>query len=280
LKILFEKLNFPHSTSIRALEVSGFNSPYSYHPEYEIVYILSGNGTRLIGQKPEPFEAGEVVLLGPNVYHWWKPNDNPRLVDQEIAIVIQWSAQLFETFSALPELKVLKTIEDLANQGVFYGSDTQHPIREKIKKMINIEECYRIPLLIEILLDMNNISSQKTLHGQIRKANEDLPPIIERSVVYILEHLHSNLTLAGVAEKFNLSIAHFSRLFKKSTDLSFPRFINKHRVSAICQAMEQSDLNIAELAFSYGYENLSTFNRVFKENMGITPLKYRKRQYN
>jgi AraC-like DNA-binding protein len=280
LRIHFEKVSFPSESSLRVSKGTGFDAPYSYHPEYEIVYIISGSGTRLIGQKTEYFEGGEVVLLGPNLYHWWKPADNPRHREQEKAIVIQWPEKLFEKMHKLPEMKQLKKLEMKSLEGIFFDRVTCKTLIPLIEKLYSAKENFRIPYLIEILLTMSEVKTTRGLSGKINKTCDNNPPLIEQAVVYILKNLNENIKMENVAGKFHLSEAHFSRLFKKSTGMSFPKFINKNRIFSICQAMDNEELNIAQLAFSFGYENLSTFNKAFKEIMGITPLKYRKINYN
>ncbi len=281
MRVRYEKVNFPTDTSILVVDVDGFGAPYSYHPEYEIVYILSGNGTRLIGQKPEMFEAGDLVLLGPNVYHWWKPNDNPRKIDEEKAIVVQWDQNLIKnSLIKFPELNCLKKLEADSLHGLHFKGIQFNSLREKILDLKNLKPNYRFIKLVEILCDMSEANDIIKLDGHIGNPNKNSPPIIERAIVYILENLNKNITQESVAHHFNLSNAHFSRIFKKSTGLSFPHFLHHNRISAICQAMHHSEQNIAELAFTFGYDNLSTFNRAFKEKMGITPLTYRKTHYN
>jgi AraC-like DNA-binding protein/mannose-6-phosphate isomerase-like protein (cupin superfamily) len=281
MRVRYEKVSFPTNASIRLEDVEGFGAPYSYHPEYEIVYILSGSGIRLIGQKPEAFEAGDLVLLGPNVYHWWKPKENPREIEKEKAIVVQWDENLFQnSLHNCPELNCLKKLEQKSLHGLHFKGKQFDYLREKIVALKKMKSSYRFIRLIEILLDMHEAENVIQLDGYIGNPNKSSPPIIERAIVYILENLHKNISQESVADHFNLSNAHFSRIFKKSTSLSFPIFVHHNRISSICQAMHQNDKNIADLAFTYGYDNLSTFNRAFKEKMGITPLTYRKAHYN
>jgi AraC-like DNA-binding protein len=282
MRALFEKILFPTGTSIRLEEVNGFHAPYSYHPEYEIVYILSGKGTRLIGLKPEPFSSGDLVLLGPNVCHWWKPYENPRVVENEKAIVVQWGDMLMEnTLLNCKEFQPIKEMLKNSLHGLRFPVNDSQLIIEKIISLKNCNPAHRLLRLIEILLDMNDIKQMHKLDGLIGSPNsDDTPPVIERAIIYILENLHKPISQQSIATHFNLSQSHFSRIFKQTTDMSFPKFLNDNRITAICESMSQKGKNIADLAFTYGYENLSTFNRTFKEKMGMTPLTYRKTHYN
>ena len=42
--------------------------------DWELSYILTGSGTRTIGNLTEPFTQGEVVLIPPDIPHVWRFN--------------------------------------------------------------------------------------------------------------------------------------------------------------------------------------------------------------
>ena len=58
--------------SVNKREECFFQSPFHYHPELELVYVLESNGKRIVGNSVEPFEAGDMVFLGSNIPHVWQ----------------------------------------------------------------------------------------------------------------------------------------------------------------------------------------------------------------
>ncbi|MDJ0643823.1 MAG: helix-turn-helix domain-containing protein [Erythrobacter sp.] len=60
---------------------------------------------------------------------------------------------------------------------------------------------------------------------------------------------------------------------------NFSTFINRARIEAVCEAMEQddtADLPILTLAIDAGFKSLSSFNKAFKAVHGMTPSSYRR----
>lgn len=68
----------------------------------------------------------------------------------------------------------------------------------------------------------------------------------------------------------------FCRFFKKHTQKSFSKFVNETRVGHACKLLEDKSLNISEVCYASGYQNLTNFNKFVKEIMNKNPRTYRK----
>ncbi|WP_337994843.1 helix-turn-helix domain-containing protein [Polaribacter ponticola] len=68
----------------------------------------------------------------------------------------------------------------------------------------------------------------------------------------------------------------FCKYFKKRTNKTYISFLTELRIENACKLLNSNkDLSIAEIAFKSGFNNISNFNRKFKELKKVTPLKYR-----
>ena len=56
----------------RRLELPRFDSDFHFHSEYELKYVVQSKGKRFVGDCVENFNEGDLVLLGPNIPHYWK----------------------------------------------------------------------------------------------------------------------------------------------------------------------------------------------------------------
>ena len=100
---------------------------------------------------------------------------------------------------------------------------------------------------------------------------------IHHTLSYIRKHLDSHLDVNMLADQACMSKDHFIRVFKKETGETPNAYITKRKMEKAELALVTSDLSIKSIAQLIGYSDYSYFNRVFKQNSGITPLQYREK---
>lgn len=102
------------------------------------------------------------------------------------------------------------------------------------------------------------------------------PGAVAKILVYALEHLSEPLRTEDMAQKVNMSRSHFSMVFRKTTGLTFSEIVNRARMDAARQLLENTDLPIWDIAERVGYDDPNYFSQVFQKSTGMTPRAYRK----
>jgi AraC-like DNA-binding protein len=95
----------------------------------------------------------------------------------------------------------------------------------------------------------------------------------------ILEYIDKdiiNVTLNSAADKFKISTAHLSRMFKKQTGTNFSDYVTEKRLEHVCHLIVTTDMKISDIVSTMGYQNINYFNKIFKTQYNITPTQYRK----
>ena len=69
----------------------------------------------------------------------------------------------------------------------------------------------------------------------------------------------------------------FNRFIKKRTGKTFIDYVNNTRLSFATKLLIETDLNIGEIGFKSGFNNIANFNRIFKKVKKCTPNEYRLR---
>ncbi len=94
---------------------------------------------------------------------------------------------------------------------------------------------------------------------------------------YVKENYNTDLSLADLAERFNLSVNYISRAFKKYTGDNFKDYLNRLRVKKATEILESQRVTINEIAEMVGCNSTTTFIRIYKRYKGESPGKLLKR---
>ena len=99
---------------------------------------------------------------------------------------------------------------------------------------------------------------------------------INLAVKYIDENYMKDLNVEDVAKKFLLSSSYFSYLFKSITSKTFTEYLVGLRISKALELLRNTNDKVVDICYSVGFNNINHFNRMFKQNIGMSPLAYRK----
>lgn len=116
--------------------------------------------------------------------------------------------------------------------------------------------------------------------NRIKAQNEitkkDLNNKLKLALKFMRENLKSGVTLAQLADTANLSPFHFHRLFKSAYELTPLQYFTRLRVKEVCKLLKKTKMPISLVGAACGFEDQSSFIRLFKKEFKQTPLAYRK----
>ena len=88
-------------------------------------------------------------------------------------------------------------------------------------------------------------------------------------------HYTEPLTSEALAQQFDLSSAHLSRVFKRVTGTTVGQYLIDMRLQRVKELLLSSEGSIIDIAFACGFDNLRTFNRQFHKAFGTSPREFR-----
>ncbi|WP_416233411.1 helix-turn-helix domain-containing protein [Anabaena sp. UHCC 0399] len=98
---------------------------------------------------------------------------------------------------------------------------------------------------------------------------------LRQAIAYINDNLNQDLTLAEIAAVVDMSMYHFSRLFKQSTGFAPHQYVMNCRIERSKKLLAQSNQSIEKICQQVGFQSQSHFTNVFRRLIGITPRTYR-----
>ncbi len=98
---------------------------------------------------------------------------------------------------------------------------------------------------------------------------------IEQSITYMLRHLDEPLQVATLAAQVNVSPSHFFALFRRQVGCAPIDYFIRLRMRHACRLLDETTLNVKEVAAALGYDDQFYFSRVFKAVNNVSPSRYR-----
>ena len=96
-----------------------------------------------------------------------------------------------------------------------------------------------------------------------------------QAVAYVWEHLEDGVSVDEMARALGVSRPYLSGRFAKDTGKSISEYVLALRITRACQALREGDEPLSALAERLGFCSQSHFCRVFREQVGVTPARYR-----
>ncbi len=282
LKIMEELIDFPGQSTLRLKfnETPFLHFPWHHHQEFEILYLLESTGTRFVGDNIEPFAPGDLVLLAGNIPHYWRNDDsyymegNNQLVKR---VVLQFPGDFLATqLEHYPEFGNIKLLFQRAVRGIQFLPPSSEQLGALILDLFNFSGFKQMVRFLEILELMANSEQYKLLASEgYQVAAHDLQDDrLEKVKRYIMYNYQKNISLSTVAEKAGMHPTAFCRYFKYKTGKSLTTYINELRIAFGCKLLIKGHLQISQVCYDTGFNNVSNFNRIFKQIVGMTPTQY------
>lgn len=112
-----------------------------------------------------------------------------------------------------------------------------------------------------------------------------LPAELKQKAIWLKKAVKENryhedpeLSLSSLAEKLGLHTHELSRILNTVLKKSFNDLINEYRVQAVVRKMQDpayDHITLLGIAYGSGFNSQSTFNRIFKQITGKSPLEYK-----
>jgi len=254
-----------------------WNEQISLHQQktWEISYVIHGKGRRVIGDNIEPFDSGEVILIPPDIPHYWSFDESAcdsQGKIENITLVFKTDL-LYNIKTTFPEIEQL--IASIINykNAISFGGETLIKLRGILLKMKDESEMERILSLIKILPLIANPEIANTVGCPViedRKTQR-----LHKIYLYVMDHYQHSVTLEEVASHVNMERATFCVFFKKMTGKTFFEFLLEYRINAACDMLQNTNKTIGEICIASGFRDIPYFNRVFKKLKNNTPTRHK-----
>jgi transcriptional regulator GlxA family with amidase domain len=103
---------------------------------------------------------------------------------------------------------------------------------------------------------------------------------IKQMLGYIHEHYAEPLTVSQIAAASAISESECYRCFRKVLDASPIDYLLQYRIRAAAGLLSSSDMSVSDICFATGFNSPSYFAKVFRQELLVSPRKYRSTHQN
>lgn len=256
----------------RRAPFTGSGNEWHYHAQTELTLIRSGAGTLFIGDSISPFESPDLVLIGPNLPHYW------HMRRETSGIALQFDLASDTPFWQFPELAELRALWRESRRGVRITGPAAAEVSALIEEMPAARGLGRLARLLRILEVLASIRPKPLSQAEFAPPTRQATYRgLQKAILHVFQHFHEEIAFSDVLRGSGMSKATFERHFKRHTGKTFTAFVAEVRLHSASRQLIETDAPVGEIALASGYNNLSHFNHQFRARHGLSPRNFRRR---
>jgi AraC-like DNA-binding protein len=255
-----------------------FDYPIHSHAEYELNFVCHcNNSRRIVGDSIEVLGEYDLALIGGEIPHCWEQHMCRSESIHEVTI--QFSPTLLsEELLQKNAMRPIREMLERAKTGIAFEMATIMSVYGKLEELIRAQAGFmRLLKFLEIL---HMLAESTAWHKLSSSAFSNIRiPSESRRITKIQEEISNNynkpLLLNDLASKVGMTPTAFSRFFKMRTGRTLSDYILDVRIGHASRMLVDTTMNMSEICYECGFNNISNFNRIFKKRKGCCPKEFR-----
>lgn len=263
--------NFPIAFYRENPHTPRYYMPYHWHPQYEIIRIISGDFHLTLNNDTRVYHAGDVVLISDGVLHGGVPHDcYYECIVFDLAFLMKDNHTCSQTLQNIINHKyMIHTLLSEDSPDVF-----------SIVKSLCTALSSRMPgyefLTQGFLYQLLGVILADHLYEEAPQDSvaSDRLNSVKNVLAYISENYSNNIDLNSLARIAGMNPKYFCRYFRSITERTPIDYVNYYRIECACEMLMTRNISIKEAAISCGFNDESYFIKTFHKYKGITPKQY------
>lgn len=244
----------------------------------EIIYVKKGRGMAQVDLSAFEVQAGHIIFVPPGRLHGLKQIPGEYMEYENIIFDMTFLGSDIMDRCSRKYLQPLK--ENRLNFPLYIT--TKNSRYQEIAACLDdadnlcCSRCAGFELgvkgnIMKLLSVLFQLEETKLILSGIPQDTGKLKSILD----FIEKNYRQPIKIEDAAAHCGYSSSHFMRWFKQAAGTSFIQHLNDFRLEAASRELKHSDKTVLEIAENSGFDNLSNFNRLFKNHFGITPRQMR-----
>lgn len=238
--------------------------PYQYEQidYYLIHYIIEGEGLFFMKDKVYHLKAGDGFFIPPNTDNNYYPLENNPWVYRWVGINGSKAKEFLAscgftngnyTFNYTKDNRINNHFENI------YKSCSNNNLFDALGHLYQA--------LSILMTEYSNSSLEYSSNSN---------SYIAKSLEFIEKNYSKNISVSDIASYLNIDRSHFYKIFKLSMMTTPQQYLIEYKLKKSCDLIRKSSYSINEISSLVGFSSQSYFSKLFKKNMNLTPVEYKK----
>lgn len=263
----------------RVIRDQNFSAPLGFFKnEYQIHYLYSGKRLYFVNGDCYTMEEGCIALI-----------DKSRIPKTCIIggqyhdrLLIELKGDVFTELGRMMGFDFEKLFFDYYGVYNFKQIPEAKQILQELEKAVQedslMQECIIKNKVLELLCLIPKRKETKVPKNTTKQIESSASKQVRVHQVadYISKNYDKIQSVDELAETFYISKSYLCRIFKEVINFTISEYINLHRIDSAREYLLEDKYSITEISNMIGYSSMAYFEKVFKKEMSVTPLQYKK----
>lgn len=269
MDFLFNNLNTNPYISVYTVGYEKTKPNHSYGPTrrsgYMLHYVYSGKGKFICQGKTYHLKTGDFFFISPDATITYTADP-----------IDPWGYYWFGFRGNLVE-HYLKETAICANTPVFSLNHSTERIKSAMSRLIEISLAseHNDILLNSCLLEIIYQLTKSFPKDSIQQQGTSPKLIFSQAISFLRHNYDRNIKIGNLANLLNIDRSYLHRLFIEQTGIAPKQFLTNIRIDRAKQLLQDRDLDVKSIAHSVGFEDAGNFSKLFKQEVGMSPTKFR-----
>lgn len=256
----------------QARRIPAHGAHWHYHPAIETTFVLHGTSSCFVGDRLLQLEAGDVLMTGENVPHYWHH------ARHSAGLGLQWALPAGHGAWDLAEFKLLGLLAERARHGLLVRGTAAGLACRQAMQLAACTGLERFAVFMVVMHGMLHAGGDAQLLAEHAIENTSVDrndEAVQRARSYLHAHYREPIGLPDLLRVAGMSRTTFIRHFQRLVGCCSSAYLNRLRLAAVCRELRAGARPVGTVALEHGFTQLSYFNRLFRRELGTSPSRYR-----
>lgn len=253
------------------------------HDYIQMWYVKSGECIHNFNGVNHRLTKGNIFVLPPNVYHSLACESNAELFGLEfsenfISESVNDNNNFLNYAYIEPFIVSTNKIKPLFPLEGSNSKTIEMLLEETLIEFENKANHYELYIKANLLKILAVITREydKEINNEKRQILDRYKSSITQALEYIKQNYKNKIYLDDICKHVMMSPSYFSYVFKYITGRTLTGYVNYVRIAKAKELLKSDDKTISGVACEIGFSDAAYFNKVFKKEVGVSPLKFKK----